>query len=692
MGKIKEVILAEKPNAAKKISLAISKMKNRPIKVIRYKNKVPIYIIEEPTKSIYVLSSVGHIFGLTTDIKKEYPVFDTFWSPIFEIDEKASYTKDYYEALRIFGSNAQKYIVATDYDIEGETIAYNILRYIFKTTNAMRMKFSTLLQRDLISAYINPLKSIQKNLAMAGITRHVLDFYYGINLSRGLMESLRKVGKNVTLSIGRVQGPTLGILVEREKEIQNFIPKTYYTIEGITRYGFKIRYIEEKIFDEKKANEIWNIVKDVKEGKVKELKKNEQKLNRPCPYNLTDLQTDAYNIYSISPQKVLDISQRLYEKALISYPRTSSQKYPSNLPFKQILMNLASIKTFSNFIKEVLKKEKIKPNNGKKEDEAHPAIYPTGDLSELDSLSTDEKKIYGLVVRRFIATLHEDAIRESLKGIIKVKNLDFVFELHRTKKEGWLKIYKGLITLTEDNIPEIKIGDKITLEKFKKHKKKTQPPKRYSPATIIKELEKRNLGTKATRAMILETLYKRGYIRGEKTIKVTPLGMKIYEIMKKYTPEILSEELTRKMEVTLEKIEKGLNNSKEVLEDAKKTLTIVCKKIKENEKSIGLELLESNKQTELEKNMVVPCLKCNGYLQIKEYKSKGKVKRFLSCSSYPKCNEAYPLPQKGKIKATNKRCDLCSYPILEVRISRNKRYEFCINPECKNNFLNKFKK
>ncbi len=683
--KEKEVIIAEKPNAAKKIAVAVSKALNGNLKTIRYKNKVPVHIITTNIKEVIVLPAVGHLFTLTTPLKRGYPVFDVEWKPNFLVNRDAYYTKDYYDALKEYGKGANRYIIATDFDIEGETIGYNILRHIFKVSNAERMKFSTLLIEDLIKAYQNKLPNMLHNTAISGITRHTLDFYYGINLSRGLMESISKVGKREVLSIGRVQGPTLGILVKREKEISSFTPTPYYTIEGTVEGNIKIKYIEEKIFEEKKANEIWSKVKDSKKGMVKEIKKTEKALKRPSPYNLTDLQTDAHSFYGLSPQKVLDIAQSLYEKALISYPRTSSQKYPSHLPIRKIAQSLSNLSLYREFINEILSGPLV-PNNGKKDDEAHPAIYPTGDITALPTLTKEEKVIYDLIVRRFISTLHEDARRAAVKGIINIKRYDFLFEAHFTTYEGWLRIYKGLIKLDEDIAPSWKKGDIVKITQLKKTKKKTQPPKRYTPASLIRELEKRNLGTKSTRSMILETLYKREYIKGKKNIEVTPLGMKVYEIMEKYMPEILSEDLTRKFEEKLTKIEKGEINHKEVLEESKRILQEVCEKIKSKELEIGKELIKSNEESK----KLGECIKCKGSLIIKTYKSKGKTKRFLSCSSYPECNEAYPLPQKGNIEPTTKKCDICSYPILKVNLPKKRSYEFCINASCENNFLKKF--
>ena len=575
----KEVIIAEKPNTAKKIAHFLT---SKEVKVERHK-RVPIYILKDENKEIVVLSAVGHLFSLTTDIKNTYPVFDVRWVPVYEKEKDKKYVKEYIEALKKYGSNADNYIIATDFDIEGETIGYNILKYIFKKEDAERMKFSTLTKREIIYSYKNRLKHILKNTAIAGTTRHILDFYYGINLSRGLISSIKKAGKYQTLSIGRVQGPALAILVEREKKIKAFVPEKYYTIEGILDKDIKIKYIEEKIKEKDKAEKIYSEIKNEKYGVIKEIKIKEVSVAPPSPYNLTDLQTDAYNIYKITPQQTLDLAQKLYEKSLISYPRTSSQKISQNIPILEILKSISQIKEYKEKALDLLRRNRTIPNNGKKEDEAHPAIHPTGDISEISALNKNERKIFDLIVRRFLATLDENAKKKIVKGKVKIKQHLFIFELQTISEKGWMKIYEETLKENFYPLPELKTKTSIKINTLNLLEKETQPPKRYSPASLIKELEKRKLGTKATRAMIIETLYKRKYIKGKNSIEVTPLGMVVHEIMEKYIPQILSETLTRKIEEDLEKVERGETKKEVVLENTKKIIQEVCKVIKEKE-------------------------------------------------------------------------------------------------------------
>jgi len=242
------------------------------------------------------------------------------------------------------------------------------------------MKFSTMTLGELKQSYLSPLSNIMENVAKAGETRHIVDFYFGINLSRSLMFAMKAAGKFKVMSIGRVQGPALAILAEREEEIKKFVPVPYWKIRLITEGGIEAWHIKGKMFDEKEALNIFEKVKDGRKGEIKNVKVQSKNIPAPHPFSLTDLQTEAYAIFKITPKETQDIAQFLYENAWISYPRTSSQKYPSNLPLKAIMERFASSSPYASLASALIKEVGgvLKPNNGKKDDEAHPAIYPTG--------------------------------------------------------------------------------------------------------------------------------------------------------------------------------------------------------------------------------------------------------------------------------------------------------------------------
>ncbi|AIF69595.1 DNA topoisomerase I [Palaeococcus pacificus DY20341] len=710
------LIIAEKPNVARKIAYALAE--GKPIK--KSLNKVPYYELTRDGERIIVAPAVGHLFTLAPKAKTwGYPIFDIHWVPVYEAEKGKSYARDYVKTLAQLAKQASEFVIACDYDTEGEVIGYTALKYAcgIDPSKAKRMKFSALTKKDLLKAWYNLEPTINFGMADAGIARHVLDWYWGVNLSRALSSALRRAsGKWMVLSTGRVQGPTLKFLVEREKEIANFKPTPYWVIKMLLeKNGEKLtaNYEKEKIFDE---NEAKRIVEEAKKGPafVEAIEVKQQKRNPPHPFDLGTLQREAYSAFGYSPKKTLEIAQKLYERGLTSYPRTSSQKLPKNLNFRNILQSLAKLPEYKPFAHELLGKERLKPVEGKKDDPAHPAIYPTGELPKHGELTKDEQNIYDLVVRRFLALFMEPALRESMKVVINSNNHRFILSGARTLKEGWLKVYGRYVKFDEVILPPFKDGEPVKVLQIKREKKKTKPPARYSPASVIKKMEDLGIGTKATRAQILETLYNRGYIEGKKKIKVTPLGMKVVEALENSVPSIVSVELTRSFEEKMEEIMARRMDKDRVIEDAKEQLTKILAEFKAKELDIGRALLEkliggetkkstakrsTGKEKEIspeeqdeikkavereeksKKHLVVgKCPKCGGDLVVRYNRRTGK--RFVGCSSWPECNVTYPLLQRGEIIPTGKVCPECgNAPIVKIK-EGNREYEVCLNMNC----------
>jgi len=697
-----ELIITEKPQAALKIASALGK----PIK--RDNQRVPYYEIDRQRKKIIVACAVGHLFTLKQkNSGYNVPIFDIDWVPNF-LARKNDFTKRYYDTLLKLAKNAGSLTVATDFDIEGEVIGLNVVRFICNQKDANRMKFSTLTEKEINKAYDEKLPNINWGQAIAGETRHYLDWFYGINFSRALMNAIKTTGKFRIMSIGRVQGPALNLIVKKEREIQAFKPKPYWQIFiTIDNDKNKLELKHNKdIFGKEELKKFENL-----NGKTAtaETKKSEQIIPPNPPFNLTTLQTEAYKFHGITPSKTLQAAQSLYLSGLISYPRTSSQKLPDSINYKEILNNLS--KKY-NLEKLIVRK---KPIEGEKTDPAHPSIHPTG---EEQILSGDEEKVYNLIVKRFLSLFCDDAIIDNKKISVKVNNVisheqklkgklseenrrlsridnkkisatvdDLIFNARGTeiRKKAWMEIYP--IKLKEIEIPdfdgEVKIIDSRIEEK------ETKPSKRFSPASIISELEKRNLGTKSTRSNILETLYDRGYIK-EKSIEATSLGISLIDTLEKYSPIIIDEELTRHFEKEMEEIQESKENFKQkedkVIDEAKKTITKIAKQFVKNEKKIGVELLNANiklQEKQKEENKLNVCPVCKkGNLLIINMRNKSN---FIGCTNYPNCKTTYSLPPNRIIKKTDKTCESCGFPILMLLKKARKPWFFCFNRECETN-------
>jgi DNA topoisomerase I len=672
-----ELIITEKPNAAKKIAQALAS--GKPLK--KNIKGVPYYEITHGNKDIVVGCAVGHLYTVAEKEKKKgwsYPVFDIQWEETGKTKKDSGYTKKYLAVLKKLAKEAKEFTIATDYDVEGEVIGLNVMRFACKQKDANRMKFSTLTKPDLMKAYDGKSKHIDWGQALAGETRHFLDWMYGINLSRALTLSIKHAtGMHKILSSGRVQGPALKIIVDRERSIQEFRPEPFWDLElkGKVKDGeLSALHMENPFWNKEKAAGVFEKVKPEKKGTVKNVKKSEFRQAPPTPFDLTTLQTESYRTHGISPSVTLQLAQNLYLDGAISYPRTSSQQLPPIIGYQGIIKEISKQEKYSDACAMLLSKTGLHPNNGKKTDPAHPAIYPTGTRP---TMAGREMKVYDLIVRRFLATFGEAAVRETMNIEVDVKAEVFVAKGTRTKFKGWHELYGKYATQKEEELPKTAVGEDVDIIDVLMHDKETQPPKRYTQASIIKELEKKGLGTKATRSTIVDNLFQRGYVDG-KAVQATNLGIKTVETLEKFSPDILDEELTRNIELEMEEIREDKKKEEEVLADAKVVLTKTLDQFKKNETKIGEKLAEASKETDREMSHIGTCPICKGNLVIK----RGKFGKFIACDNYPDCSITFKLPGGALTKPMKKVCEKCGYPMIQV-IRRGKRpQEVCINPEC----------
>ena len=669
-----ELIITEKPSAANKIATALADGKA----IKESKNAVHYYKITHQNKDIIVACAVGHLYTLAEKDKSfKYPSFDIEWKPTSDVNKASSFSKKYLTVIKQLAKDAKTYTIATDYDIEGEVIGLNVLRYACKQKDAARMKFSTLTKPDLLKSYEKRSKTLDWGQAYAGETRHLLDWYYGINLSRALTLAIKTSGRYKTMSSGRVQGPALKIIVDKEKEILAFKAEPYWQLQLLGRLKDKdieAFHEKDKFTDEKEALQVLQKTKG-REAKVLQVDKTQFEKEAPFPFDLTTLQIEAYRSLGISPKDTLATAQELYLAGLISYPRTSSQQLPPEIDYVKIFSELKRQAYYKELIEKLLAKKELKPNNGKKTDPAHPAIYPTGQITRIDGYKA---KIYDLIMRRFMATFAEPALRETINIKIDVNSEIFIAKGTRTIKKGWHEFYGPHVKLKELELPDAKQGDKVEVKEINKLDKETTPPKRYTPASIIKELEKRNLGTKATRSEIIESLYKRGYI-DDKSIQATKLGIQTVEVLGKYCPEILDEELTRHFEDEMETVRERKIEEAPVVEEAKKELTKILKHFKQNEKKIGKELITAYQETIDKESTIGKCPNCEGNLRV--IYSKKTKKRFVACDNYPKCKTTYSLPQKGIVRSAESMCEKCNLPKITIQFGARKQ-AVCLNPAC----------
>jgi len=678
------LIITEKPDAAQRIASALDLQG----KAMRREEKGVPYFVAKRDKDIIVVPAIGHLYTVAEERRGRsyYPVFSFKWVPRHVAERGAKQIRTWLEAISKLASNADTFIDACDYDIEGSIIGYCILKYTCgnKENISKRMKYSTLTREELQKSFAELLPHLDFALIEAGRTRHEVDWLYGVNLTRALTIAAKNwSGKYATISTGRVQGPTLRFLVAREKAIRCFVPTPYWSIKAevdIDGAVFEADFEKQIIEIKKEANAVVEACKG-KDGKIEKIEVKKFQQMPPTPFDLGALQSEAYSLFGYTPLRTLNIAQRLYLDALISYPRTSSQKLPPAINYEEILRNLNKAPEYRKLTAELLAEKELKPNEGKKEDPAHPAIYPTGNLPER-VLDESERRIWDLVVRRFMAVFGEPALRQSVKACININDFRFYLRGRQTLKEGWLHFYEPYVRAEEVVLPPITEGQSVKIRKIVLEDKFTKPPPRYNPGSLLKKMEEAEIGTKATRAGIIQTLYDRKYVRDERIV-VTDLGFEVTELLKRHCPTVVSIKLTRDLEEKMNKIQLNSEKRENVLLSVVEILKPVVEELKIQEKVIGEQLSNAIKRAKLEERVIGTCPICNTGKLMTLY-SRKTGKRFIGCTNYFKnaCKAAFPLPQRGTVKPLGKNCRGCGWPIVQVRMKGRRPWTLCFNPQC----------
>jgi DNA topoisomerase-3 len=602
----KILILTEKPSVAEDIA-----------KVFNAKRKGNYFESDKYT----IIYALGHLVTLCEP--EDYDKKLKYWTikdlPIIPKEFKLKpieETKDQFEFVKKFLKNEKfEYIVnACDAGREGELI----FRFIYKLSKSKlkvkRLWLNALTKEEILNGFKN-LRDGEEfdNLGKAAEARAEADWLVGINATRAFT---RKEG--LLLSIGRVQTPTLYMIVEREKEILSFKPQKYFEIfvyfdkDGFKYKGKWFNEKEDKIFDEKFLNKILNKISN-KDGIVESIDFKKNKILPPLLYDLTELQREANRLYGFTAQKTLSIAQSLYEnEKLITYPRTDSRYLPSSLKGDviKIMNNLKKIENYRENI-EYLLKSSLKFNSRIVDDSKvtdHYAIIPTGVIPK-PTLSNDKKQIFDLIVKRFISIFYPPAEELKLTIITNIDSENFKTDEKYIIFSGWMKVYGKEEDLFKD-IP-LKIKDIVKNEKIEKVEKWSEPPPRFTDGTILSLMEtcgkliddeelreimkEKGIGTPATRAQIIERLIEVGYVEREgKYLKPLPKGMKLIETLKKIElNELTSPELTGEWERKLLLIERGkLQFEKFIKEIINFTKEIIEKIIKKEGKRIKDEIYE----------------------------------------------------------------------------------------------------
>ena len=399
------------------------------------------------------------------------------------------------------------------------------------------------------------------------------------------------------------------------------------------------------------------------------------------PFDLGALQAEAYSFFKYTPKRTSDIAERLYLEALISYPRTSSQKIPPTINNRAILESLAKEPKYMSLTQRLLGRKKLVPNEGKGEDPAHPSIYPTGNLPT-KTLGDPERKVWDLVVRRFMAVFGEPALKQSVKVTLAADGYSFFLHGKQVLEEGWMVFYEPFVRAEDVILPPLEKGQEVAFNEVAVEDRFTKPPARFNPSSLLKRMEDEGIGTKATRAGIIDTLYTRGYVGGERA-SVSELGLDVTSVLERYCPEVVSIGFTRELEKNMDEIQNGKENKDAVVGKAAVRLEPVLTEMKKHQAAMGEELSEAARKAQMQQRVVGSCLHCvTGKLVIIYSRTTGK--RFLGCTGYFKgqCKTTFPLPQTGIVKPVGKVCSVCGWPMMQYQAKGRRPWVFCVRPDC----------
>jgi DNA topoisomerase-1 len=499
--------VCEKPDAAERVARSLDE-NAEPRK--RDLQGVPFFECKARYDTIVVCSALGHLYAVESkgrSNRRYYPVWDFGWKSRHEVERTSARLARWVRVISSLAKDAERFVNACDYDIEGSLIGHTILQYACNGAHskAERMKFSTMTEKELKAAFRTLSPRLDFLLVEAGRCRHELDWLYGINLSRIMTESVVKQGKGyATLSTGRVQGPTLAFVVEREEEIGCFVPTPFWTIESTVEYegrDYRTEYYKEKIPTLQEAEQI---VSECKRSLlvVRDVESREFQQPPPFPFDISSLQSEAFQHFGYSPARTLTGAERLYLDALISYPRTSSQKLPPDIGYFDILRGISSQRDYRSLARKLLSMGRLHPTQGSREDQAHPAIYPTGE-SPGYPLTGPEAGLYNLIVRRFMAAFAQPCLRQRSRIILEHEHHRFFLRGSQILEACWTEFYRPYLSEDAHELPSLGLGVKLPLCDVNALEKFTQPPPRYNPNSLLKRMEEENIGTKATRAQIV---------------------------------------------------------------------------------------------------------------------------------------------------------------------------------------------
>lgn len=667
-------------------------------------------------------------------------------------------------ALRAAAKGAQELIIATDYDREGELIGNEALAILrgealkrhphdngdrrsrrkgkdepppdvdpdagTPHVRAMlpravvdrhhRVRYSALIDEEVKTAFAKP-TTLDFNLADAARARQDIDLLWGAVLSRFISLASYRYGA-AYLSVGRVQTPTLRLIVDRERERRAFVPVPYWEVwADLEREGRRLSAAHAHgRFDALAEAEKAHAAADTPLATVTTYETRPRSVKPPAPFNTTSLMSAASSV-GVSPSRAMRAAESLYLAGLISYPRTDNTVYPKALDLSTVAAGLTGFAPVARVAAEVAARPRLTATRGNKRTSDHPPIYPVG--VPTGELGGDEAKVYELVVRRFLATVMEAAKLESQKLQVEIGTQPFVARGSRVAEPGFLAVYGKYVAEREKPLPQVAPGATFAVEAVRLEAKQTQPPGRLSQGSLIEKMEDLDLGTKATRAEIIQRLYDRTYVRGN-PMEPTDLGMSLiaaFDAALSDAPvDISSPGMTARLESDMDRISDGDLGWQAVRAESQEMLENAWERLDNGIEDVRAVILEAVRRDQT----LGTCATCGG--EIVAVTSRKTGKRFAACRGLPDettdavvgappkadtgpagqatqearqaadpaaagdaaegeggpprrgCGQTFPLPPFGQVAGAGKQCPVCGQPMIRVIGNRGSR-EQCID-------------
>lgn len=599
------------------------------------------------------------------------------WAPV----EKHAAEKDIIRSLKNLAKKADDCIIATDFDREGELIGADAVSQVHEANPDLpitRARYSAFTRAEIEHAFApENLVPLDVDLAAAGESRQHIDLIWGAVLTRYL--TMAKFGGlgNVR-SAGRVQTPTLALVVAREKERQAFVPEDYWVVraELETDDGTQLKatHATARFKDADLARAAHDRAAAADSAQVTDVTKRSRTSAAPAPFNTTSLQAAAA-AEGLSPARTMRLAESLYMDGLISYPRVDNTVYPDTLDLAQTVRALEAVPQYAPYCRELLGAGKLTATRGKQETTDHPPIYPTA-AADPDKLRADEWKLYNLIARRFLATLSGPATLESTRVTFDVGGEQFGTSGTVLAKPGYRAIYPFGLKRDEE-LPALSVGDRLSVRDVVIDAKQTEPPARYSQGKLVQEMERLGLGTKSTRASIIERLYEVKYLKND-PIEPSQLGMAIIDALSTYAAHVTTPEMTGELEADMTQVAEGAKTEQQVVNRSRELLASMLGSLIEHKEDLG----EAISDAVTADAKVGVCPKCGNDLLVKT--SAKNHSQFVGCASWPDCDVTYPLP-KGRIEPVEERCPVCGGSQIKVRPFRSKPYVACLDPACPTN-------